>query len=181
MPRKPRGATAGAFYHAINRAVRRVALFESDAEYAAFEGRLRQGLQQTTLRLLAYSAMPNHFHLVVWSQSDTDLPVFMRRITSGHARDWHAWRNTAGTGHVYQDRYKAVRIEDDEQLLTTCRYIERNAKKAKLVERAEDWRWSSLWRRQNHCVDGLLSNWPLPVPSDWIQIVNADPWTTPPR
>jgi putative transposase len=178
MPRKPRGATGGNFYHVMNRGVRRAALFESDDQYAVFENLLGQGLQKTTLRLIAYSAMSTHFHLVVWPQTDADLPRFMHRVTLRHAQDWHVRRDTAGTGHVYQDRYKAVRIEDDRQLLATCRYVERNPKAANLVERAEDWRWSSLWRRHNRCSDGLLSEWPVPIPRDWLEIVNRDLWTT---
>ena len=54
------------------------------------------------------------------------------------------------------------------------RYVERNALRANLCERAEDWRWGSLWR----CVNGsaeqrqLLTDWPLPRPRQWVEHVN---------
>ena len=60
-------------------------------------------------------------------------------------------------------------------LLKVCRYVERNPLTAGLVERAEDWRWSSLWVRE-HGTDeqkALLHDWPTPRPGDWLARVNA--------
>ncbi len=59
---------------------------------------------------------------------------------------WHAHHQTSGTGHLY--RFKSFPIQSDEHLYTVLRYVERNAVRAELVERAEDWRWSSTWRRK---------------------------------
>jgi putative transposase len=58
--------------------------------------------------------------------------------------------------------------------LQVCRYVERNALRAGLVQRAEAWRWSSLGRRRlgPQPGPGLLSAWPLPVPADWLREVN---------
>jgi putative transposase len=54
------------------------------------------------------------------------------------------------------------------------RYIERNPLRARLVRRAENWRWCSLWRREKGSPQerGILSEWPVPRPSDWLQWVN---------
>ena len=54
------------------------------------------------------------------------------------------------------------------------RYVERNALRANLVQRAPDWRWSSLWRRQRPDAEPLipLADWPLALPLDWLEIVN---------
>ncbi|MDH4083079.1 MAG: hypothetical protein OEV99_01655 [Nitrospira sp.] len=65
----------------------------------------------------------------------------------GHTHRWYARHQTAGTGPVYQGRFKSIPVQTDEHLLTVARYVERNALRAKLVRRAEDWKWSSLWRR----------------------------------
>ena len=89
-----------------------------------------------------------------------------------HAKQWHRQRGTEGTGHVYQDRYKSVAIESDEHLLTALRYVERNAVAAGVVERAEDWRWCSLWRRLHRCAQPMLTEWPIQVPSDWLESIN---------
>ena len=122
--------------------------------------------------MLAYSAMRTHWHFVLWPQPDANLPRFMHGLTMQHAQRWHRHRGTEGTGHVYQDRYKSVAIENDDHLLTALRYVERNALSAGIVPRAEEWRWCSLWRRQHHCERPLLSEWPFPVPQDWLESLN---------
>ena len=56
--------------------------------------------------------------------------------------------------------------EDDDHLLTVLRYVERNPLRATLCERAEDWKFGSLWRRLHGGSDSLriLSNGPIPRP-----------------
>ena len=63
-------------------------------------------------------------------------------------RWWHAHHHSAGTGHLYQDHFKSFIIQRDEYLLTVCCYVERNAVRADLVERAVNWRRTSLWRHR---------------------------------
>jgi putative transposase len=69
-------------------------------------------------------------------------------------------------------------VQENKHFLTVARYVERNALRARMVERAQDWQWSSLWRREKGSASerGLLSEWPVPRPADWIQWVN-DPQT----
>jgi putative transposase len=73
---------------------------------------------------------------------------------------------------VYQGRFKAIPVQSDHHLLQIIRYVERNPLRANLVGRAEDWKWSSLWRRCHSCGAGLLDEWPIPRPADWLTIVN---------
>jgi len=172
MPRRPRGPATDSVYHILNRAVRRAVLFETEADYAAFERVLLQTVQRVPLRMLAYSAMSTHWHLVVWPDARGQLSRFMHWLTCTHAQRWHAVHETSGTGPVYQGRYKAIPVETDAHVLRVCRYVERNALRAGLVARAEDWRWSSLWRRCNFCSDDFLHDWPVPCPPNWIEHVN---------
>ena len=67
-------------------------------------------------------------------------------------------------------------VQTDEHLLTVCRYVERNALRAKLVDRAEAWRWSSLWQTEYGDAQqkALVSEWPIARPTDWVGCVNAD-------
>ena len=118
--------------------------------------------------------MPNHWHLVLWSSEDGELSTFMRLLTLTHTQRWHAHHHTAGTGHVYQGRFKSFVVQSDEYFLTVCRYVERNALRANLVKRAEDWRWGSLWRRCYGTAEqrDFLSEGPVPRPDNWIQRVN---------
>jgi putative transposase len=118
--------------------------------------------------------MPTHWHLVVWPELDGQLAAFMQRLTVTHARRWQEHRARVGFGHVYQSRYKSFPVETDDYFYQVLRYVERNALRANLVERAEDWRWSSLWHRaqSGSSLGPLLSDWPLPRPRDWTQHVN---------
>jgi putative transposase len=174
MPRRPRRDNTSSFYHVINRSVRRAPLFENDSEYFVFERVLLQALQRSVVRLLAYCAMPNHWHLVVRCSDIADLSAFMHWLTGTHAKRWHARHGTSGTGPVYQGRFKSVSIDSDRQFLTVCRYVERNALSGGLVARAEQWRWSSVWRRCNNCHAELLCDWPIPVPDWWLEHLNQE-------
>ena len=91
-----------------------------------------------------------------------------------HTMRYHAHYKTSGMGHVYQQRYKSFPIQDDEHFLVVCRYVERNALRAELVDRAEDWRWGSLWRwlQKRELNPKLLSPWPLPGLPRWVARVN---------
>jgi putative transposase len=75
---------------------------------------------------------------------------------------------------VYQGRFKSFLVESDAHLWTVCRYVERNALRAGLCERAEQWRWSSLWRREFGDAEcrSVLSKWPIDVAKDWVRRVN---------
>lgn len=174
MPRRPRRQFESSIYHVLNRSVRRAPLFITRRDYGVFEATLRQALQRRPVQLLAYSAMPNHWHLVVWSETQAHLSSFMHWFTTTLALRWHADHGTTGTGPVYTGRFKAIPIRSDRQLLTVIRYVERNALAAGLVSRAEDWQWCSLWRRCKNCRCQMLHDWPTPVPEGWLEQVNQE-------
>ncbi len=161
-------------YHVLNRANARLPIFEADADYEAFERILAEAHDRVNMRLLAYCLMPNHWHLVLWPRRDGDLSEFMRWVTVTHTQRWHAVRGSAGSGHVYQGRFKSFPVQSDEHFLTVCRYVERNALRARLVRRAENWRWCSLWRRRFGDAEAksLLRDGPLAFPRGWTAMVN---------
>lgn len=175
MPRTARIAPGGVVFHVLNRSNGGATIFTKDADYAAFELVLARTLEQVPVRLLAYCLMPNHWHLVLWPRRDGDLGRFMQRLTTTHVRRWRLARASVGEGHLYQGAYKSFPVQDDDHLLTVCRYVERNPRRAKLVQRAEAWRWSSLWRRRHpEVIDDVppLSAWPVTPPRNWLQRVN---------
>jgi putative transposase len=162
-------------YHVLNRANARMTLFHKDEDYEAFERVLEEAVERTETRLLAYVVMPNHWHLVLWPREDGELSRFTGWLTLTHTQRWHAHRHSTGSGHVYQGRFKSFPVEDDDHFLTLCRYAERNALRAALVRRAEDWRWSSLyrWYRGTAKEKSVLATWPLARRPGWIEHVNA--------
>ena len=174
MPHRQRVATAGVVFHVLNRGVRKLQLFDRPSDYRAFLKVLREAQERIPLRCLAYCLMPNHFHLVLWPKTDTELSAFMGWLTTTHSKRWHAQRGTAGTGHVYQGRYKAFPVSTDTHFLRLCRYVERNALRAGVVTRAEDWPWCSLADRVRGRSTVSLADWPVERPSDWTDLVQLD-------
>ena len=178
MPRMNRVAPGGWVFHVLNRANARMQIFDAEEDYRAFERVLSETISHIRVRLLAYCVMPNHWHMVLWPRQDGDLGRFMQRLTTTHVRRWHLHRHSVGTGHLYQGIYKSFPIQQDEHFLTVCRYVERNALRANLVTRAEDWRWSSLAASQmssSRCANEgkpPISNWPVDRPRGWCRLVN---------
>jgi REP-associated tyrosine transposase len=162
-------------FHVLNRGNARDRIFHKEADYVAFEKVLAETQLEVFIRILGYCVMPNHWHLVLWPVHDGDLGSFMQRLTTTHVRRWHLHRGTVGSGHLYQGPYKSFPIEEDEHLYTVLRYVERNPVRPTLVRRAEEWRWSSLWRSLHPSENQdkpVLCAWPIPRPTDWVARVN---------
>ena len=140
MPRSPRADAAGGLYHALNRGNLRAEIFNKESDFAAFENILREGLDRYEVELFSYQLMKNHYHLVLRPLVDGEMSRFMGWVGGTHTMRYHAHYHTSGLGRVYQQRYKSFPIQDDEHFLCVCRYVERNALRAEMVERAEFWR-----------------------------------------
>ena len=174
MARPLRNAPGGHVYHVLNRANARLTIFEKDADYLAFERILSDVQDRVPMRILAWCLMPNHWHLILWPKQDGSLSDYIRLVTLTHVQRWHAHHATAGTGHLYQGRFKSFVAQKDAHFLTVCRYVEGNALRANLVQRAEEWRWCSLWRIHHSKTDEppRVEPWPVPRPCDWTGYVN---------
>jgi putative transposase len=175
MPRRARAIRPDSVHHVLNRAHSRKTIFRTDGDYLAFVKALFEAHRHVPIRILAFIIMPNHFHLVLWPKTARQLSEFMRRLTQAHAQRWRHAHNSVGDGPLYQGRFKAFVVQEDEHLLIVCRYVERNALRARLVRRAEDWRWSSVWVRLNGeaAIRGLLTDWPVDAPGNWLQVLNS--------
>ncbi len=173
-PRPRRAAEGGLIYRALNWANARLAIFQTDEDYAAFQRVLAEAVVRHHTRQLAYWLVPNHFHVLLWPREEGDFSRFMSWLTMTHTQRWHAHQRTAGTGHLDQGRFKSFPVQSDEHFLTVCRDVERNALRANLVGRAEDWRWGSLGapRTKDDADRPTLTAWPIDRPRDWTDRVN---------
>jgi putative transposase len=86
--------------------------------------------------------MPNHFHLALWPREDGEVSRWTHWLMTKQVRCYLG--RYRSSGHVWQGRFKAFPIQENEHLLSVLRYIERNPLRAGLVGRAEEWPWSSL-------------------------------------
>jgi len=189
MPRANRISQGGVTYHVLNRANARMTLFESDADYALMRSVLVEAHSRIPMRTLGYCIMPNHWHLLLRPREDGELSEFMRWLTVTHTQRWHAAHGTAGTGHVYQGRYKSFPIqqprpsaelrsrgvvEGGDAVLSVLRYVERNPLSTGLVTKAQDWPHCSLHDRVVAPAEPVipLAKVPGGLPRGWARLVN---------
>lgn len=162
-------------YHVLNRAVGRLRIFDTSADYELFIYLLQEAKEMTDMRILAYTVMPNHWHLLLHPENDGDMGLFMHWLTNAHTRRVHSLTETIGTGPLYQGRYKSFLAKTDEHLLTVLKYIERNPVRAKLSRNTESWRWGSAWLRMNGTTKqkALLNEPPTELPRDYRSWINV--------
>lgn len=176
MPRPLRVIESDTICHVLNRSNNKIKIFESSKDYLAFENTLLEAKDKYPMRILSYCLMPNHWHFIMNPEGGNDLTKFMHWLTLTHSQRWLGYRKMVGYGHLYQGRYKSFPIQRDEHFITACRYVERNALRAKLVNRAEDWRWGSAWVRVNGSQKqkNILSPWPVSMPDGYYDLLNTD-------
>jgi putative transposase len=168
MPRTARASAGGYCYHVLNRGNARAEVFHKSQGYEAFLDALAEAGRRVPVRLIGYCLMSNRFHLVAWPRGDGDLSRWMHWLMTAHVRRY--LRHYGASGHLWQGRFKAFPIQEDEHLRTVLRYVERNALRAGLVDRAERWRWSSLAPGPHHPP---LDPGPVPRGAGWVEHVNA--------
>ena len=149
-------------------------IFHKPGDFEAFEQVLAEAMDRYPVELLTYCVMPNHWHLVVRPNTDQSLGQWMRWVGVTHVRRYHEHYHSRGGGHVYQGRFKSFPVAEDDYFLALCRYVEANPLRAGLVERAEQWRWSGLWRRRHRSGKLRLSSWPVERPRNWVARVNRE-------
>ena len=172
MPRTARASVGQYCYHVINRGNGRGEVFHAEGDFQAFIALLGDACRRLPMRVLAYCLMPNHFHLALWPYGDGDVSRWMQWLLTAHVRRYHRWYESSG--HVWQGRFKAFPIEQDAHLLTVLRYIEQNPIRAKMVTRAEDWRWSSARHWVRSGSQFAIEMGPVTRPSPWLTWINEE-------
>jgi putative transposase len=120
---------------------------------------------RVSMRLLAYVLMPNHWHLVLWPETDVAVSAYVKWLAGTHA--CHFNHRYGYTGAVYQSRFRSVAIYDSLQLLRVLRYVEANPVRAGLAPRAEQWPWSSV----SQTSDIVLTPSPVSRPARWLELL----------
>jgi putative transposase len=143
------------------------AVFRSRRDYVEFLELIEGAWERFGAPALAYCLMPNHVHLVLRPDEGDSISRWMQWLLTRHAMRLNKRR--AAMGAVWQPRFRGFPIEEDAHLLTVLRYVERNALRARLVERAEDWPWGSLAQRGGRTSPPWLAAVDLsPGWRDWV-------------
>jgi putative transposase len=158
MARLARIVLPGIPYHVTQRGNRRQQTFFEDGDYALYRDLVGEAARRVGSSIWSYCLMPNHVHLIIVPSHEDGLRMTFsdahRRYT-GFINARHRW-----TGHLWQGRYGAVAM-DEAHLMAAARYVALNPVRARMVQRAEDWPWSSARAHLDGKNDGLVEVAPL--------------------
>lgn len=129
-----------AVYHVTSRGNARNRIFADDQDRENFLAVLGVVVKRYNWLCHAYCLMDNHYHLMI-ETPDANLSRGMRQLNGVYTQKYN-WRHSK-TGHIFQGRYKSILVEKENYLLELCRYVVLNPVRANMVEKAEEWKWSS--------------------------------------
>lgn len=140
MGSPPRINVAGQYYHVSCKAVDGVAVFRDDGDRMAFLTKLEKVVRAAAWSLLEYTLMTTHYHLVLRLREPT-LSQGMQALNAWYAKYFN--KRYGRKGAAWSCRYDARLIDSDEHLRESLRYDARNAVRAGICARPEDWAWCS--------------------------------------
>ncbi|AKA70859.1 transposase [Clostridium scatologenes] len=142
MPRKKHEWYIDSKLHVVARGNHRNDIFKDETDYELYLNYIKEAMEyyENKYYIIAYVLMTNHVHLIIKTK-DLDISNFIKRVHSRYA--WNFNKKYKYIGHLFQDRYRSELIEDDKYMLEASRYLHLNPVKANMVEKPEDYRWSS--------------------------------------
>jgi len=158
MARLARVVIPGLPHHVTQRGNGRARTFFSEADYALYRDLLAQHCRAAGVEVWAWCLMPNHVHLILVPSDADGLRRALAAVHRRYAGIIHARRKR--TGHFWQGRFGAA-VMDEEHLAAALRYVSLNPVRARLVERARDWRWSSARAHLSGKSDGITALAPI--------------------
>jgi putative transposase len=152
MARLARVVIPGMPHHVTQRGNGRSRVFFSETDYALYRDLLAASCRSVGVEVWAWCLMPNHVHLILMPPDEDALRRALAPVHRRYAGIIHQRRRR--TGHFWQGRFGAV-VMDEEHLAAAYRYVSLNPVRARLVARAQDWKWSSVRAHLGRIDDGL--------------------------
>ena len=159
MPRLARAVCAQVPHHLTQRGNRREEVFFTDADRQTYLDWLQAYAEKHQVEILAYCLMSNHVHLIAVPSTEAGLQQVLKPLHMRYAQRLN--RERGWKGHLWQGRYFSSAL-DDTYLWAALRYVERNPVRARMVRKAENYRWSSAG---GHC--GLRADPVLTTKAHW--------------
>ena len=155
MPRIARIIATGYPHHITQRGNNRATVFFDDDDRQTYLELLSVYAQKHRLQIWAYCLMDNHLHLLAVPETENSLARGIGLTNQVYTQ--YLNRKLMQSGRIWQNRFFSCVVASDQYLWAVARYIERNPVKVGLVERAEDYRWSSAKAHMTGTSDALLS------------------------
>jgi len=173
MARLARVVVPGLPHHVTQRGNGRARTFFGDEDYALYRDLLASHCRAAEVEIWAWCLMPNHVHLILVPSDPDGLRRALSRVHRAYAGAIQARRKR--TGHFWQGRFGAVAM-DEAHLAAALRYVSLNPVRARLVERAQDWRWSSTRAHLRGKDDGLTAREPVrDIVPDFAGLLSSAP------
>ncbi|MDP3697870.1 MAG: transposase [Candidatus Taylorbacteria bacterium] len=160
---------AGGYFHIYNRGNAKNNVFIDNEDFEFFILKINQNLFPDIYRpkrlysipipdgsfsLISYCLMPNHFHFLIRQNGDIPVSKLILKVCTSYSKCFN--KKYSRVGHVFQDQFKQVLVEDNDYLKWLSVYIHQNPKVALLVNRPADYKWSSCADYINGS-EGLIS------------------------
>ncbi len=172
MPRKYRIVVVGRSHHVIQRGNRRQNVFFYPGDKELYLKLLKEQVEKQNVKVWAYCLMDNHVHLVLVPGTKEGLAKAVAKTNRFFA--WAIYRRYGWRGYLWQGRFISY-VMDEIYLVRTLRYVENNPVRAKMVERAWDYPWSSARRHVNETEDPLITSCPAEsLIEDWHDYLMLD-------
>lgn len=142
MPRQARFAFDNGIYHVMMRGNNQQIVFHEDEDFLCYKRLLAENRFKFGLEIYHYVLMNNHIHLILKAPTGKNLSDAIKRLNLTYTLFYR--KKYKGIGHFFQDRFKSFIIQEGRYLLECGRYVELNPFRAGLVEKPEDYGWSSL-------------------------------------
>ncbi len=149
-----KNCSPGEFYHIYNRGNAKNDIFINDEDFKFFLLRLRQNLfpdedsnnriqhlPKGSFSLISYCLMPNHFHFIIKQNSEIPTSKLILKVCTSYSKYFN--KKYERVGHVFQDRFKQVHINDNSYLIWLVAYVHQNPKVTGLIKNLKDYPWSS--------------------------------------
>jgi putative transposase len=130
MPRGPRLDAPGVLHHVMARGIEGRSIFRDDGDYRDLLDRVAALVTSDAWTIYAWALLPNHFHLLIRT-GVRPLPRSMRSILTGYAGAFN--RRHKRCGHLFQNRYKSIVVEEEAYFLELVRYIHLNPLRSGVV------------------------------------------------
>jgi putative transposase len=154
MPRKPRIVLPGQPQHVIIRGVNREPIFYDKADYCHYLDRLQAATTRYQYHLHAYVLMTNHVHLLITPVGEISLSSAIQSLGRRYVQYFNDKYGRTGT--LWEGRYKASLVDNDEYIFLCYRYIELNPVRAQMVEHPVEYPWSSYQHNALGQVNPLI-------------------------